>query len=104
MSHLFAKTANKYPHPIPYAVNAEVQWLMGRTSDSQLHVQQPGFESCAAVLKPWAIFVTLHCSSSLSCINEYLAIDSDGYVYEQLRALIVAYGWMLPREAEMVSE
>ena len=26
---------------------------------------------------------TLHSSSSLSCINEYLAIDSGGYVYEQ---------------------
>ena len=42
-----------------------------------------GFESCAAVLKPWASFFTLHCSSSLSCIHEYLAIDSGGYVYEQ---------------------
>ena len=50
----------------------------------------------AAVLKPWASVFTLHCSSSLSCINEYLAIDSGGYVY------VVAYGWMLPREAEMV--
>ena len=28
-------------------------------------------------------FFTLHFSSSLSCINEYLAIDSGGYVYEQ---------------------
>ena len=28
-------------------------------------------------------FLTLHCPSSLSCINEYLAIDSGGYVYEQ---------------------
>ena len=36
-----------------------------------------------AVLKPWARFFTLHCASSLSCINEYLAIDSGGYVYEQ---------------------
>ena len=26
---------------------------------------------------------TLHCSSSLSCLNEYLTIDSGGYVYEQ---------------------
>ena len=42
-----------------------------------------GFESCVAVLNPWASFSTLHCSSSLSCINEYLAIDSSGYVYEQ---------------------
>ena len=28
------------------------------------------------VLKPWGSFFTLHCSSSLSCINEYLAIES----------------------------
>ena len=28
-------------------------------------------------------FFTLHCSSSISCINEYLAIDRGGYVYEQ---------------------
>ena len=31
----------------------------------------------------WASFFTLHCSSSLSSINEYLAIDSGGYVFEQ---------------------
>ena len=35
------------------------------------------------LLKPWASVFTLHCSSSLSCINQYLAIDSGGYVYEQ---------------------
>ena len=55
-----------------------MQCLRGRVSDCRL--RRPGFESCAAVLKPGA---TLHCSSSLSCINEYLAIDSGGYVYEQ---------------------
>ena len=54
---------------------------MGRASDSRL--RGPGFESCAAVLKPWESLITLHWSSSLSCINEYLAIDSGGYVYEQ---------------------
>ena len=54
------------------------QWLRGRASDSRL--REPWFESCAAVLKPWASFFTLHCSSSLSCINEYLAIDSGGCV------------------------
>ena len=54
-------------------------WLRGRSSDSRL--QEPGFESCAAVLKPWAGFFTLHCYSSL--INEYLAIDSGGCVYEK---------------------
>ena len=54
---------------------------MGRASDSRL--RGPGFESCATVLKPWASVSTLHCSSPLKCINEYLAIDSGGYVYEQ---------------------
>ena len=57
------------------------QWLRGRALDSRL--RDPGFESGAAVLKPWASLFTLHCSSLLSCINEYLAIDSGGYVYEQ---------------------
>ena len=56
------------------------QWLRGRPSDSRL--REPGFESCAAVLISWARFFT-HCSSLLSCINEYLAIDSGDYVYEQ---------------------
>ena len=66
---------------IPALVRS-AQWLRDRASDSRL--REPGFESCAAVLKPWASsFSTLHCSSSLSCINEYLAIDSGGYVYEQ---------------------
>ena len=52
------------------------QWLRCRASDSR--VRDPGFESCAAVLRPWARFFTLHCSSSLCCINEYLAIYSGG--------------------------
>ena len=77
------------------------QWLRGRISDSRL--REPGFESCAAVLNYWASFFTLHCSSSLSCINEYLAIAVD-MCTSSLRALIVAYGWMLSREAETVSE
>ena len=58
-----------------------VQWLSGRASDSRL--REPGFESCAVVLKPLACFFTQSCSSSISCMNEYLAIDSGGYVYEQ---------------------
>ena len=56
------------------------QWLEGRASD--FPPREPGFKSCAAFLKPCAN-VTLHCSSSLSCINEYMAIDSGGYLYEQ---------------------
>ena len=35
------------------------------------------------MLKPWASVFTLHCSNSLSCLNEYLPIDSGGYVQEQ---------------------
>ena len=53
--------------------------VRGRASDSRL--REP--KSCAAVLKPWSSLFTLHCSSSLSCRNEYLAIDCGGYVYEQ---------------------
>ena len=80
------------------------QWLRGRASDFRL--RQPVFESCATVLKYWASFFTLYCSSSLSCINEYLAIDSGDYVYVQtaFRTLIVVCGWMLPRGVEMVSD
>ena len=45
-----------------------------------------GVELCCRV-KPWASFVTLHCSISLSFMNEYLA--SDGYFCEWLLTLIV---------------
>ena len=75
------------------------QWLRDRASDSR--PREPGFESYAVARQ---VFFILHCSSSLSCINEYLAIDTGGYVYEQPSRIIVAHGWMLPREAEMVSE
>ena len=40
------------------------------------------------MLKPWASFFTLHCSSLLNYINEYLAIDSGGYVYKQPSCII----------------
>ena len=58
-----------------------VQCLRGRASDSRL--RGSGFETCTAMLKPWASFFNLHCSSSLHCIKEYLAIGSGGYLYEQ---------------------
>ena len=63
------------------AEGSRAQWLSGRASDFRL--REPGFESSAVVLKRWASVFTLHYSSSLSCINEYQAIDSGGYVYEQ---------------------
>ena len=34
-------------------------------------------------MKPWASLFNLHCSSSHSCMTEYLAIDSGGYFYKQ---------------------
>ena len=65
-----------------YIIYCRAQCLKGRASDSRL--REPVFESCAAVLKSSAsVFLTLQCSSSLSCTNEYLAIDSGAYVYEQ---------------------
>ena len=40
------------------------------------------FEFCAAVLNlNLANAFTLHCSSPLSCMSEYLAIDSGGYLH-----------------------
>ena len=35
-------------------IHCRAQWLRGRASDSRL--REPGFESCAAGLKPWARF------------------------------------------------
>ena len=66
---------------VTWYVWRHTQWIRGRASDPRL--REPSFKSCAAVLKPWACFVTLHCSSSLSHINVYLAILSGGYMYEQ---------------------
>ena len=63
------------------SIYCRAQCLRGRASVSRF--SRPGFESCAAVLKPWASLFSLHYSSSLSCINKYLAIDIDVYVYEQ---------------------
>ena len=74
----------------------KAQCLRGRASDSRL--RRPGFEFCAAMLNPWASFFALRCYSSLSCIN-WLQTVVDMYT-SSLCTLIVAYGWMLPREVE----
>ena len=39
-------------------------------------------ESSCCRLEAWAISFTPRCLNSLRCINEYLAIDSGGYVIE----------------------
>ncbi|KAK2178417.1 hypothetical protein NP493_545g01096 [Ridgeia piscesae] len=54
--------------------------LRGRAANYRL--REPAYESCAAVLNFGQNVFTLHCSSSLSCMNEYIAIDNGGYLYE----------------------
>ena len=50
-------------------------------------------------------FRSLHCGpGSLSCINEYLAIDSDGHVSDLALTRNCCLARMLPGEAELVSE
>ena len=53
------------------------RWLRGRASHCRL--RGPGFKSCAAL--GMTVF-TLHCSSSVKFMNEYLAIDIGRYLYE----------------------
>ncbi|KAK2185243.1 hypothetical protein NP493_241g02011 [Ridgeia piscesae] len=43
-------------------------------------------------IKPLTSLLTVRCSSSLNCTNEYLAIDSDEYLRTNiLRAIIAAW-------------
>ena len=44
------------------------------------------------------------CPSSLSCLNEYLAIDSGGNVSDFIVAHSCCMARMLPREVKLVSE
>ena len=71
---------------------------VGRMPDSQS--REPGFESPLIPFRSlWAFSFISRRLSRLSCINEYLAIDSGGNVSEQsLRNCCMAR--MLPREAE----
>ena len=61
--------------------DAVALWRSGavaRASDSRL--REFGFEACAAVSNIGQVLFTLHCSSSFSCMNEYLAVDSGVYL------------------------
>ena len=78
-----------YPRYVSHWVAVAISQFVER-SDSGVELPTLDYEILrtrvrilAVVLKPWASFFTLHCSSSHSWINEYLAIDSGGYVYEQ---------------------
>ena len=66
---------------------------------------EPGFESPFATVSKIGHFRSLHWRPcSLSCINEYLAIDSGGNVSDLALARICCLARMLPGEAELVSE
>ena len=57
-------------------------------------------------IEPRASLFVLHCSSSLSFTNGYLAVDSGGCLYtNNFRALIAGLqrAWMSPREDQMCS-
>ena len=54
------------------------QWNGFRLSTKRTRV--PVLWCC---VKPSTCFFTRHWSSSLSCMNEYLAVDSGGYLYKQ---------------------
>ena len=66
---------------------------------------EPGFESPFATISKIGHFRSLHWRpSSLSCINEYLAIDSGGNVSDLVFARNCSIARMLPGEAELVLE
>ena len=50
--------------------------------------------------KVWAFSISPRCPSSLSCINEYLAVDSGGNVSDLVLARNCCLARMLPGEAE----
>ena len=56
------------------------QWLCGRAPYFRL--KEPWFESCVAVWNFGQVVFTLDCYSSRNSMNEYLAIDNGGYLYE----------------------
>ena len=64
----------------PLVLQVVVSPFMGRDSipvrrpDSQS--REPGFKSHCGRFEPLASLITPHCHSSLSCINEYLTIQT----------------------------
>ena len=70
---------------------------VGRMPDSQS--REPGFEPLCYRFEVWAFSFTSRRLSRLSCINEYLAIDSGRNVSEYLLRNC-CMSRMLPREAD----
>ena len=69
---------------------------MGRASDSRR--REPEIDPVLQCEHLGQVCFTTHCSSSLICIDDYLAKDSGGYLYEPPSRI----NWMLSREVEMM--
>ena len=69
-----------YQAPCHTGIHLERPSSVGRMPDSQS--REPGFESPLLPFRSWAFSFTSRRLSRLSCINEYLAIDSGGNVSE----------------------
>ncbi len=94
-----------HPHPSTalQGCHCGARCLCGRMPDSQS--SEPGFESLFVTVSKIGHFRSLHWRPcSLSCINEYLAIDSGGNVSDLALARNCCLARMLPGEAELVSE
>ena len=72
---------------ISWTLNVERGSSVGRLPDSQS--REPGFESRCYRFEVWAFSFTSRRLSRLSCINEYLAIDSGGNVSELVVAQLL---------------
>ena len=67
--------------------------------------KEPQFESSLCYgFEVWAFSFSPRHPSSLTCINEYLAISSGGNVNDLVLVRNCCMAGMLPREAELVSE
>ena len=67
--------------------------------------REPGFESSVCYNFEVLVFSFFpQCLSPLSCINEYLTIDSSGNVSDLVFAHNCCMVRMLPRKFELVSE
>ena len=66
--------------------------------------ESPGSNPLCYRFKDWIFSLSSRHLSWLTCINEYLAIDSRGHVSDLVLALNCCPARMLPGEAELVSE
>ena len=76
---LFYSTLQEKPRQSKLYCRA--QWFRGRASDSRL--REPGFESWLRRYNLGQVFSLYIAPVHSAELNEYLAIDSGGYVYEQ---------------------